>query len=101
MAGFDNHLVHVLHLARSREKERMQNALFILHFARKANSNIRLNTSLLQNANMMATGKGETVNCILRNPCEIAKSHLSLLTVNIYGGLPSDLRYCHKLFTCI
>ena len=29
----------------------------------------------------MARGKGETVNYILRNPCEIAKSHLSLLTV--------------------
>ena len=79
------------------KKKGHKNALFILHFARKANSNIRLNTSLLQNANMMARGKEETVNCILQNPCEIAKSNLSLLTVNIYDGLPSDLRYCHKL----
>ena len=77
MAGFDNHLVHVIHLARSREKKGRKNALFILHFARKANSNIRLNTSLWPNANVMARGKGETVNCILRNPCEVRNHTLA------------------------
>ena len=41
---------------------------------------------------------GWRANCILRNPCEIVQSHL---TINIYGGLPCDLRYCHMLFTCI
>ena len=97
MAGFDNHLVHVIHLARSREKERTQKRVVHITFARKANSNIRLNTSLLQNSNMMARCKGETVNCILRNPCEIAKSQLSFCK-NSFRGLLSN-SFCGPLIS--
>ena len=53
----------MIHIARSREKERTQKSIVHITFCKISNLHIRLNTSPLQNAKVMAREKRLTVFC--------------------------------------